>query len=250
MHSYAGVHMSEPTPDLLGWAMANIRPRDLYEFPDQTWPGVRQVHIPWQFQPQSPVRFNTLRWPIGASRWACGHFFVSEPQLNLIRAAVVVDGTYQASTFTFDDGANYISTELWMLPAVPLTEAVVGGGWYLITLVDERYFWWAKPNSINVYEGYYWSVVYSSIASAIGITLTVDPIASAYLNAPAVLSTQYDYLPPLIDAVARCCGQRIVRSLDGTVTAMNPDTAEAIVTAALVSGPKQWAGGQFALTAG
>lgn len=112
----------------------------------------------------------------------------------------------------------------WRLPRSTRTLARTDGGpdgtepCYLLPLVDERYFWWMRAANITLTEGTTtWATLYSSIATGLGISLTVESVNSAYLKPPAEFQSRYEYLPLLLDAVAHSVGQRVVRKLDGTV---------------------------------
>jgi hypothetical protein len=128
-------------------------------------------------------------------------------------------------------------------PALPL---------FLLPLCDERQRWWdcaptpisftpyapypapypQAGTSIDVVEGVTtWTDLYTAIAAALGITLTVDPVNDAYLFPGNGLTSHYQYLPLLLDLVASSCGQRIVRNLDGTFNAYNASTAQSLMIA-------------------
>ncbi len=249
MISYGGIPLSEPGGDLLLWAEANVQPHNLYEFTETSWPGPGREGWPWQHMRMPLVRFNTLSWPVGAARWAVGHFFASESQIAAIRT--VLYQNYRALPLVFSDGANSITTSLWMLPAHPLSTAVSGGGWFLLTLVDDRFFWWQRACDVMITEGTTtWANLYAQIGACLGSSVVADPIAVEYLKPPASLTSVYSYMPLLLDAVATSVGQRVVRTLSGQLLAQNPTTALTQVQAQLALSYPKHAGGPYSLTPG
>ncbi len=254
MFSYGTINLPVAQADLTEWINYNTRPEDLYEFPETTWPGPSRQGWPWSFMPLPPVRLNTLRWPVGAARWAVGHFLISEGLLTNLRSQAYptsIQSNYVSLPLTINDATRSVTTNMWMLPAVPISTAVAGAGLFILTLVDERWFWWQRANNIVVTEGITtWQSLYSRIASELQTTIIADPINTNYLKPSQSLSSLYLPLPLLLDAVARSIGQRIVRSLGGVTYAQNPSTALASANAQLGLDYKKYAGGKFALTPG
>lgn len=244
--------MPEPLLHIGSWITKNIRPKELFPLAYRFWPGtlIAGPVLEVTAEPARPARIDTLWWPWGASRFAQAHFVVTEEQLEAIRAVVVVDGESVTGELNINDGGTSTIAQMWMLPAWPLSTAVANAGMYLLTLVDDRYWWWGTPVQFHVTEGgTSWEEVYEEIADDLGITIVVDPIDSAYGTPVADYSTAYRPAPNVLDAVAFSVGQRIVRDLDGTVTAMNASTALASVTAQLASVNPKYAGGPLALVA-
>ncbi len=228
MITLGGVALLHVTDALRTWVEQNIDPALMPEFSTRHWPGKNLTHLPFRPSLIPPaIRLNSLYWPTGASRFAVGHFLCDEARLADLRDVVypVEDSVlgYDAADLTISDGTNSVTASMWMLPPRPLADCGENG-LYLLTLVDERYFWWSKATALSVTGGTTtWATLYASIATALGITLTVDDVAAAYLKPPASLGTKYEALPIVLDAVAYCVGQRIVRQLDGTVRAWNAD---------------------------
>jgi hypothetical protein len=117
----------------------------------------------------------------------------------------------------------------------------------MITLVDSRFFLWERGANIAVNESVTtWQQLYASIANGLGITLSVDPIASAYLWPSSGFTKSDEYLPMILDWVAASVGQRIVRTLDGNFHARNYTTAQALVNSQM-SLYRMYAGGALDL---
>jgi hypothetical protein len=245
--TYAGVELSVANPEVAVWVESAITVADVYEFSRLHWPGLSGITFPGTLQergqPDRPVKLGSLWWPKGVSRWAVGHFLVTKSELDQIRPVVYQNGTgYISGLFTMDDEdtgtpavphqSTSIQTYLFMLPPRPLAQnAVVGTSnvddeLYLLTLVDERYFLWRPAAQLFITENKTtWKTLYNALAVEIGITLTIDPIAPAYLFPSGQFSTFYEHVPPILDAVAYNVGQRIVRQLDGTYKAESATTA-------------------------
>lgn len=276
MMSFAGVSLADPTNARAGggpaapeweereaskiarWVNENIRPEELFPFAYRQWPGrifggpILDAMPPIDL----PVTIGTVRWPRTASQFARAHFVVGETMLAQIRKAVQaqkgVVGGLTTGVLALADGNNTLEMNMWMLPAWPLQMAVAGAGAYLLTLVDDRYWWQQMPVTLSVTAGVTaWTDLYTAIGTALGIAIEVDTIPSAY-GTPTTDYTVYQQpLPAVLDAVAWGCGQRIVRdAVTGQVKAQNALTAIASVTSQLAGAVGVYAGGRLALLPG
>lgn len=235
MISYAGVllslnpvNLTDPV-GLSAWIRDKLDPEEVMEGILRGWPGKGLDHLGWYgVLRRRRIDVGTLRWPWSASRFAIGHFLADNDQLAAIRQLVYQNGSYSPQPLIISDGVTAMTASLWMLAPRPLAQDSDGlSGLWLLTLVDIRYFWWYRAAQINVAEGSTtWADLYQQIAVALGITLTADPIADAYLLPTAALTTAYRALPILLDVVAAAVGQRIVVQYDGvTVEALGPESA-------------------------
>ncbi len=264
MMSFANIPLSDQIGSPVeAWIAANIRPSELFPLAFRKWPQGLIAGPVLEVTPEHdrPVTIGTLFWPTGASRFAQAHFVVNEGQLAAIRAFVNIGGTTQTANLVFDDGKTQVTTAMWMLPAWPLSTAAPGQGadigaqMYLLTLVDDRYWWWGIPLQMDVTPGVTtWLNLYDAISAAIGRTISVNAINAAYSLPVADYASAYRPLPNVLDAIAFSVGQRIVRNTDGSITAQNATTAIASVTAQLAANvaalnPK-YAGGTFSLLPG
>lgn len=182
-------------------------------------------HLPVPSEPyREPPRIGVLCWPTGASRWAKIHLFVSGEQLALVRAAVGVAPT--ARPLVLDDGLRTVTASMWMLPPRPILQKGVGE-LYLLTLVDDRYFWWQAGN-VSVTNTASWSGLLSGLFASLGVSATIDAVPSGYGTPTADRWTVgYKPAPFLIDAACKTVGLRVVRQLDGTVRCQSYATASA-----------------------
>lgn len=232
--TYAGVNLDPPTAEEADFIASTIPPWDIYcPLADaKSWPGKNRTAWPFAaWCPLPPVRPGRLHWPWGASRFAFANFLADDTQLAAIRAKVYGAGgtTYTSQTLILDDSrtGKKISPKLYMLPPRPLAQIAGKNGLYLLPLVDPRYFWWEVAASVVVTAGTTtWAGLISSIATALGVTITADSISANYLKPPADLTARYEYLPLLLDAVLACIGHRFVAKLDGTFVTQAPLTAK------------------------
>jgi hypothetical protein len=252
MFSYAGVNLSEPNEsvgiNIAGWISANIHPERLFPLAYKSWPESFGNGPVLNQSPEHDraARINSLFWPRGASRFARGHFVVSGSQLKAIRAVTTRAGVLSAAPFVFSDAVGSITTSLWMLPSIPLSKALTGSEMYLLTLVDDRYWWWGQALDLAVTVGVTtWANLYAAIGTNLGISIAVDPVSANYGTPTADYNTGARPLPMIFDAIAFSVGQRVVRSLTGSVRTQNVATAVAAVTANLTLPANSYAGGQM-----
>ncbi len=219
--TYAGLPLSTPPADLMAWVANNISTKDVFDFERMDWPGknLEGFAFPGMIR-QRPIVPHTLFWPRGAKRFAVGYFFASAQTVARIRA--YLGGSYQSLRLVMqDDLRPAIQTNLWVLPPRPL--GTVGNGLYLLTLVDDRYWWWFVSASLTITANTTtWADLFGQIGTALGLTIQFDTIPSAYLKPSSGLTVNYEYLPIMLDAISYNVGQRIVRGLDGTVYSNNP----------------------------
>lgn len=178
-----------------------------------------------------PNKPGTLLWPCwGASRFALGWFLANDAQLALIRPQAYAGNTNVALPLVVADGRQSITlSQMFLLPPRPLAQPGGGtGGLWLLPIVDGRFWWWYSASSISVTAGTTtWATLFASLASALGIALTVPTIATAYLKPSGTLGRAYEALPLLLDAAADSCGLRLVANYDGTFALVDPVTSKA-----------------------
>jgi hypothetical protein len=257
MLSYGGVPLYCPTDDIRRLIDEALDPADVRHFARKSYPGGRLMNLPWLgLQKTDPLRIETLFWPAGASRWAEGFFLATDQELNLITPQVYANGTWNALPLVMADGKRTpLSTKLFMLPPRPIAQALfptaqpatIPGLW-LLTLVDARYRWHEKAAAITCVPGTTtWAQLFANIATALGITLTVDPVNAAYLNPPGNFATQYEDLAVLLEAACISVGQRLVANYDGTYATQNPLTSLAQAKTNLALQGPRLLGGRFRL---
>jgi hypothetical protein len=254
--SYAGVTLPIPTQEAVAWVEANLSLADVLEFSRLHWPsfGLSYLAFPGSL-PDRPIQVGRLWWPRGASRWAMGHWLVDHNTLEQIRQNTEsTTYTAQPLLMTWVNARTQvevarISPNLFMLPARPLSQIAGFNGLHLLTLVDDRFFWWQRSTgNLSITEGTTtWEDLYALLGTALGVTITVDPIPAAYLKPSFFLGLSYAYTPVVLDAVAYNVGQRLTRALDGSVRARNPVNAALDLAAnrGLAVAASKQAGGVF-----
>lgn len=208
-----------------------IPPDDAQEAVNQWWHGHqiaefeqpyasatgRLNHLPVPAQArQGPPRIGVLNWPTLASRFAVCHLVASGDQVALVRAAVGPSPT--AQTLSFDDGVHpAVTCSMWMLPPRPISQRGDGKEQYLLTLVDDRYWWWDAGYSTLPTFPTSWSSLLGAMISSVGASGRIPPIPSGY-GTPneSRWSVGKQPLPLLIDAASQTVGLRLVRDLDGS----------------------------------
>lgn len=231
--SYAGIPLTVPTEEQQAGIQAWLDSWSEFEFSGKAWPGKELVGMTFAQAnwPCANPKLGTLYWPFTAMRWAVGHFVASDNQLALIRAKLPIANS-QVTPVSADlvmgnenDEFESIETELFMLPPRPIHQIGGNNGLHLLTLVDERYYWWYKDaGALFINPGTIWDDLYDALATILDVDLTFDPISPNYFSPDPSFTNYYQSVPILLDAIAFNCGQRINRSLDGTLQATNNTT--------------------------
>ena len=271
---FANIALPNNTLELESWVEENFSTQDIFEFVKRVLPQSTRCDFlgrPGIIDNLPRFKLNVLHWPKTASRFAIAHFLVTDNRLSDIQdaigtgtpspqtleiswkdAASVISSNIKSNNQTPTDVAS-ITPSMYMLAATPVAQ--FSGlpdplrQLYILTLVDERFWWWGKDTStISITEGVTtWAQLYTSLGSALGVTIVADTVASAYATPSALFGVQYEPIPFLLDAVAFACGQRIARTIDGTVIAQNPVNARTTVTSnmTLASARSLSSGGLF-----
>ncbi len=238
MITYAGIALTPPTdPDVIAyldrWYALNYLNEHMH--PAYQAHGMSRLPVPTPPQ-RRPPRPGVLSWPTGASRWGEFHEFVSYDQLVSIRTAVG-DANLDVHDLTMTDGAGgSITASMMFLTARPVLQLNNGAGdYYLLTLVDYRFFW-NQVGGINVAPGASWTALINNIFASIGIdTLTVSTIHADY-DVPVLYRWNRSFGPLglKVDAIGNIIGLRLARDLlqaplaYGTASFFNPADAKAI----------------------
>lgn len=227
--SYGGVKLPVWNSSAAGWAGRQIPLSEYMPLEDATGYAydLWHLHLKTPF-PQPDTEIGTLRWPTGASRWAVGHFVVTAAKLDAIRLLVGASNAPQDLVMTDQVTGNTLTTSLYMLPPRPLLvgtrlptsteterQATADGALWVMTLVDERFYWWQKMLTIDPVPAS-WTALVEEVADALGVTIPTPTVPAAwgsptdrYLvnNAPACL---------ILDSAAEAVGLKFVRGTDGT----------------------------------
>lgn len=257
MIQYGGKDLIMPSAQLSAWIEANISPRSAFAF--YRWQRLQdrdldpRQQLGWFLD--RPVRINSLYYPWGASRWGVFYGLATGTAVASLREQAYEANAYAALTLTIDDEnldpdlRGEVETDMWMLPPVPLSEfdpedaalAAATENLYLLVLVDDRFFWWERAGAVSsrlVENTTAWGDLYDAIEEVLGVEIDRDDVSTEYLAPGAALwrglaalvddeTTAGDNVPVLLDWVASSCGQRIIRDLDGTFSAISATTGKA-----------------------
>jgi hypothetical protein len=142
----------------------------------------------------------------------------------------------------------------WLLPqdlakfAPPVGEPV-----YLLTLVDQRYFWWQRASTVTITPGVTtWQQLLAAITHNLGTPFAPSPVANPYGGTvPNTLIPFLPYLPLVFDMAAIAVGQRVVQPLSGPTQTQNAAAALAQSVVNLAAYPfDRMAGGLLAFDIG
>lgn len=230
--SFASVTLPLSTTELEQW-LAQVQPLDGFTDTDLfQYHGFNLERLPtpsWPY-PRS-IRPGVLRWPTGAVNSAWFHAVVGRDQVDAIRSAVGNPQTPQPLVMSDGRSGKTITASMYLLPFRPLsqfgtTHPVYRDG-YLLTLCDQRFFWWFKYGDINLRTS--WNALLLEIAVNLGIDLQVDAIDPHYAGLPPTEKWLGSHRPmaTVLDAALAQVGQRLVCLLDGTVKTTKWVTAKA-----------------------
>jgi hypothetical protein len=201
----------------------------------RSWPGFGMAGLtyPLGYRGEPSFKLNRFHWPSGASRWAYGHFMAGAKSCNLdqiINDAFASGGAYNPVTLklaTNSSDSETLSTQVYLMPPVPVSYVPGANPLYLLTVVDVRFFWWyTYVGDLNIGNDTTWANLFGQVAGAIGIKdFQFDSINSAYLQPSTMFNLPYETAPQILDAVAWNVGQRIIRNYDGSVRSQSYQTA-------------------------
>lgn len=203
-------------------SLSDYRTSDLW-----LWEADGIGHLPLPSLPESdPVKIGTLVWPTGLTRCAVFHCIVGSDQLAAIRTALT-DGSAGPADLVLEDGnGGDLSVEMYLLAARPLSQIDGQTQAHLLTLVDERYYLRTRTGSIESTPAS-WADLLDSLATQLGITHTLDTVATDY-GVPSDRWVVYGKpLTVLYDAACNAIGHRAVRGTDGTYVTVTATTATA-----------------------
>jgi len=210
------------TPDFPGRNISALALRDKNDFPN----------------PQ--IRIGDWYYPTGACRWSVFRGLASSTQVKLM----LQETTGRSPAFLnmravpnpFDVGASAapytLASLMYMLPPRPLAEhGNQYDGLFLVTLVDERYYWSNLPVSLLGFGDRTWGALLDRIQAVLGVSIDYDPIPSIYTfpEYDSQLWTSQESAAALLDAIAANIGCVVVRRLDGTYRLMSARESEALV---------------------
>ncbi len=176
---------------------------------------------------QTEIKIGDWYYPPTASRWSVFRGLATSSMVKVMLAATEgsepADFVMKCAPVSPDnpqgDPDNYtLTSSMYMLPARPLAEH--GGqydGLYLVTLVDERYYWNYTSVTLRVTRGTTWPMLIDQLANTLDIVLNYSLVSSnyAYPEPDSQLWVNLEDANTLLDAIAFNLGRIVVRNLDG-----------------------------------
>jgi len=190
--------------------------------------------------PNPHMKIWDYYYPTGAQRWSVFRGLatssMAQAMLSASQGKTANPFVMQQSPVSPDNPDNdvdiyTIQTELYMLPPRPLADHGAGfDGLYLITLVDERYYFQGTPVLLTIDQETDWDDLIDELTNTLGITLLTNPIVQPAYGRPekdSQLWCRFEQAPALLDAVAANLGLTVVRLLSGSYELLNPTQSAA-----------------------
>lgn len=214
-----------------------------FEFPVGTMGRRGNALACWSQAIQDPVHINTWYYPNSASRWSIFRALATETmyqemlnnsdetnQATLEMMCVPVGPTSLNPQATSDG----ISSEMYLFLGRPIAKTQTQyDGLFLLTFVDERYFFQGTPiPELTINQNTQWTDIINECVAALGISFLMPTIPPAYgqPEPDSQLWSEYEQASTLLDAVALNLGMVVTRGLDGTYTMVSPLVSQNIVT--------------------
>lgn len=196
----------------------------------------KRIVGPW---PNTQIKIGDWYYPNSASRWGVFR------GLATTEMAIAMENATNGKAATFlmncqpqapnTAGKNYtLSTQMYMLTPRPLGQYGAGfSGLYLITLVDERYYWADIPVALKpINNSTTWNSLITTVATTLGISVTQPNVPIAYTSPEPdsqfwANSASSSFM---FDAIAYNIGCTVVRALNGTYQLQTGLAASAQVT--------------------
>lgn len=190
---------------------------------------------------------NTFYYPPTASKWSIFRGLMRSSEVKeVLRLLNVSQSGMTAGTFVMQAvpyggiPANYkIETPMYMLPPRCLGEhGIEFDGLYLITLVDDRYYFQGTPATTQLINyTTTWENLIVVLVGTLGMTLdetlvegSFDPVYGKP-EKDSQLWSNHESAALLLDAAVANVGRVVVRGLDGTYSLMAADDSENMIAA-------------------
>lgn len=217
--------------------------------PPSTFPGKGLSQIARQKEasphPTEQVQIGEYYYPTGASRWSIFRGLATTTMVKEMMKKAYVGGTSTAQTFRMKcvpdvpggvTPADYdLQTSLFLLPPRPLAEhGTAYDGLYLVTLVDERWYWQYRGVNLKPQAGpagrTSWKDLLDLVKDELSISFAVSA-AAVYLDPEpdSQLFGSQENATILLDALAFNIGRQFVRKLDGTYVLESNSNSATIV---------------------
>ncbi len=234
----------QPEPDLLD-EINRLLPFDYlhdYAYPN-AYPGRNLGNVAYRSKVPpggSPtVRINDWYYPPTASRWSVFRGLATSSMVKEMllatdgnTAQLLVMKAWPESPDGLTEESYTLETYMHMLPPRPIGEN--GGtmdGLYLITLVDERYYFQGTPVTLHLTQDSTWDSLIAQVALSLGVAVSNTAVQAAYgkPELDSQLWCNYENAATLLDALAANIGRVVVRNLVGTYHLLTPEESLARV---------------------
>jgi hypothetical protein len=232
--SYGGIPLTIDPPEAHQFIDKSINLNDVRvttSWADWPGPGLVGLTFPNKTFSRPKLRIGSTFYPTGAARWTESHWLATQDQYDLIVPLAFNGNVPVANTFLLQQGDNEVSTQLYLLP--PRVLGKFGGqpGMWLLSFVDERYYWqYMNGGNLVVNNTTTWTTLITTLASALGISLDLPAVNSVYLQPSPYsdLYSRYESASLLLDAALLNVGYVLVRNLDGTYAAQTYPDAQTV----------------------
>lgn len=224
--TYAGIPLTPTAESAQAAATAWWHGHRLDQFQFQGYTQPNAQHLPVPFWPQrEPPRIGVLSWPTGADRYAlCQLAITGAQRTQLLRA---IGSSPSAQSLVFSDGSTTITAPMYVVGLTPISQRADSKEYYLLSLTDERYFWWMSGAQSTPSSFSSWADLLGQLFTGISVTPVIETIPSAYLTPTnARWNLGVEPIPLIIEACARTIGSRVVRSRAGVVTVQRATAAQ------------------------
>lgn len=171
--------------------------------------------------PNTEVMIGDWYYPHSASRWSVFRgLMLSSAVKEVLR---ITSGRERAEflmkcvPYGKNADSYTLRSNLYMLPPRPLAEH--GGkfdGLYLVTLVDERYYWQFGGVTVHVNQNTRWADIITQLSQQLGFSIaSLDNVTQYKPEPDSQLWTNIESAPVIMDAISHALGSVWVRELDG-----------------------------------
>jgi hypothetical protein len=248
--TYGGIALNLDTPEITAFLDDYLPLSDArWTTPQRVYPGPRLLSAsrPVHNVNRPALALGQWFYPVGMSRWSEVHLIVTETNYSQILAAAFdQDGNPVANTLSWTQNGIEIATQMYVLDIRPIARMASQPPVWVLSLVDERYYFNFTPLTLTIGNTTQWSDLVTDITTALDITATQDTIPAAYLQPEpdSDLQASSENAAILADTVAANVGVRWVRELSGTYYLQNVTTANGFV---VLNKQTVWAAGGDAL---
>jgi hypothetical protein len=233
--TYAGIPLCLDTPEFQDHVDKYLSfENSRWTTPQRVFPGPRLIEIARQVHNVNRPKLAIGDWwyPSSLSRWSELHAVTTDDfYTQLVNAGFDSGGNPKANPLVMLQNGITISSNMYILDIRPIGKMPSKPGCYVITFVDERYYFNFTPISLQITETTRWEDIINDTISTLGISGSFDSVPSAYLQPEpnSDLQARNENVAIVGDAIGFNVGMRWVRALNGSYKLMSPGTSAGIV---------------------